>query len=196
MAYRGWVRAVVASGLAIPSLLPVPAFAEPAYVAVVREYVDTVVRPMVSTPMVLAAIREQNAKFSDVSSTDIQVLDSTYRSEVETGALQMVSAVLSTPVSRYLKEKQDASQGVIVEFFITDRNGLNVGESRVTTDFWQADENKYLQTFARDSDETFVDRAERDETTQILEAQASFTIRDEAGAAIGIATVTVALDAM
>jgi hypothetical protein len=196
MAYRGWVGAIVASGLAIPFLLPAPAQAEPAYVAVVREYVENVVRPMISTPMVLQAIREQNARFSDVSSTDIQILDSAYRSEIETGDLKMVSAILSTPLSRYLKAKQDASQGVIVEFFITDRNGLNVGESRVTTDFWQGDENKYLETFARDSDEIFVDRAERDETTQALEAQASFTIRDAAGAAIGIATVTIALDAI
>jgi len=197
MRYRGWVIAVAASGLSIlPFALPSPSFAEPAYISVVREYVDTVVRPMVKNAIVMKAITDQNVRFGDVSATDIQVLDATYRSEVETGQFQMISKLMMNPVSRYLKSKQDSSQGVIIEFFVTDKNGLNVGESRTTMDYWQGDENKYLRTFARDSDEIFIDRAERDDVTQILETQASFTIRDEGGKAIGIATVTIALDAI
>ena len=192
-----WVIAVVASGLSIlPASVPSSALAEPAYVSVVREYVDAVVRPMVKNPVVMKAIKDQNIKFGDVSKTDIQVLDSTYRAEVETGRFEMIAALTAKPVSRYLKAKQDGSQGIIIEFFVTDKNGLNVGESRPTVDYWQGDENKYLKTFARDSDEVFIDRAERDDVTQILETQASFTIRDETGKAIGIATVTIALDAI
>jgi hypothetical protein len=197
MGYRGWVTAVAAWSLAAISIsVPSPSLAEPAYVSVVREYVDKVVRPMVHNATVIKAIKDQNRRFADVSSTDIQVLDATYRSELETGETDMVASLLNKPVSRYLRSKQDSSQGLIVELFVTDKNGLNVGESRTTADFWQGDENKYLKTFARDSDETFIDRAERDEVTQILETQASFTIRDESGKAIGIATVTIALDAI
>jgi hypothetical protein len=197
MRYRGWVIAVVASGLSIlPTAVFSPALAEPAYISVVREYVDKVVRPMVKDPVVMKAIKDQNIKFGDVSKTDIEVLDSTYRAEIETGQYQMLTNLSAKPVSRYLKAEQDNSQGIIIEFFVTDKNGLNVGESRPTVDYWQGDENKYLRTFASDSDEIFIDRAERDDVTQILETQASFTIRDENGAAIGIATVTIALDAI
>lgn len=197
MGYRGWVTAVAAvSFAAIPVSMPSPSLAEPAYVSVVREYVDTVIRPMVYNPIVLKAIKDQNRRFADVSSTDIQVLDATYRSELETGEMDMVAKLLTKPVSRYLRSKQDNSQGLIVELFVTDKNGLNVGESRTTADYWQGDENKYLRTFARDSDEIYIDRAERDDVTQILETQASFTIRDENRKAIGIATVTIALDAI
>lgn len=108
----------------------------------------------------------------------------------------MVRQLLNKPVSRYLKSKQDDSQGAIVEFFVTDRHGLNVGQGTITSDYWQGDEDKFLKTFGRQSDDIFIDRAERDEQTQLLETQASFVINDENGQPIGIATVTIAIDAL
>jgi hypothetical protein len=99
-------------------------------------------------------------------------------------------------VSLYLKSKQDDSQGTIVEFFVTDCNGMNVGQSTETTDYWQGDEDKFLKTFALGSNDIFIDKAERDESTQLLETQASFTLKNEAGKPIGIATVAIAIDAL
>ncbi|WP_208248110.1 PDC sensor domain-containing protein [Rhizobium sp. T1470] len=191
----GYVGTVVAFGLSL-CLSPLAAWAEPAYVSVVREYVETVVKPMVNAAIVRKAIEEQNTKFGNVSDMDIQVLDNTYRSEIQAGGWQMVRHLLAKPVSRYLKSKQDDSQGAIIEFFVTDRHGLNVGQGTMTTDYWQGDEDKFLKTFARQSDEIFIDRAERDEQTQVLETQASFVIKDENGKPIGVATVTIAIDAL
>jgi hypothetical protein len=51
----------------------------------------------------------------------------------------------------------------------------------VTNDYWQGDESKFLKTFGRNSDDIFIDRAERDDATQLLQTQASFVIRDEGG---------------
>jgi hypothetical protein len=175
---------------------PYPAYSEPAYVSVVREYVEKRIKPIIAAPIVHKAIEEQNAKFGDVSDMDVRVLDNTYRSEIQTGQWQMVKGLLGKPVSRYLKSMQDDSQGTIVEIFVTDRHGLNVGQSVATTDYWQGDEDKFLKTFARGSDEVFIDRAERDEQTQLLETQASFIIRGDDGQPIGIATVTIAIDAL
>jgi hypothetical protein len=190
-----FIGVIAALGLCLTSY-PCPVSAEPAYMSVVREYVDSLVRPMIAKPMIRAAIKEQNAKFSDVSSMDIQVLDNTYRSEIKTGQWQMVSRLLNNPVSRYLKSEQDDSQGTIVEIFVTDRHGLNVGQSTVTNDYWQGDESKFLRTFGRNTDEIFIDRADRDDATQLLQTQASFIVRDEGGEAIGTATVTIAIDAL
>ncbi len=190
-----FIGLIAAFGLCL-NTHPRAASAEPAYMSVVREYVEKLVRPMVYKPIVRSAIKAQNAKFGDVSSSDIQVLDNTYRTEIKTGQWQMVSRLLNSPVSRYLKSKQNDSQGTIVEIFVTDRNGLNVGQSVATYDYWQGDESKFLKTFGRDSDDIFIDRAERDDATQLLETQASFVIRDEGGNAIGTATVTIAIDAL
>ncbi|WP_160004529.1 hypothetical protein [Rhizobium sp. 18055] len=190
-----FIGVIAALGLCLTSY-PCAVSAEPAYMSVVREYVDSLVRPMIAKPMIRAAIKEQNAKFSDVSSMDIQVLDNTYRSEIKSGQWQMVSRLLNNPVSRYLKSEQDDSQGTIVEIFVTDRHGLNVGQSTVTNDYWQGDESKFLRTFGRNTDEIFIDRADRDDATQLLQTQASFIVRDEGGEAIGTATVTIAIDAL
>ncbi len=184
---------VAALGLCLHGL---PVAAEPAYVSVVREFVEKRVKPVILVPLVRKAIEDQNAKFGDISEMDIRVLDNTYRSEIQDGEWQMVKRLLEKPVSRYLKSRQDDSQGTIVEIFVTDRHGLNVGQSVPTTDYWQGDEDKFLKTFAKGTDAIFIDRAERDDTTQLLETQASFVIHDESGEAIGIATVTIAIDAL
>ncbi len=191
----GYVGTMAVFGLCL-CLVPSVGSTEPAYVSVVREYVDTLIRPMVDMPIVIHAIEEQNIRFGNVSSMDIAVLDNTYRSEMKTGDWQMVRRLLDKPVSRYLKSKQSDSQGTIVEFFVTDRNGLNVGQSVPTTDYWQGDEDKYLRTFAAGSNETFISRAERDDQSQMLETQASFVIKNRAGRPIGTATVTIAIDAL
>ncbi|KQV83574.1 hypothetical protein [Rhizobium sp. Root1220] len=177
-------------------LFPSAGAAEPAYVAVVRAYVDKLVKPMVDTPLVRRSIEDQNVKFGNVSEMDIRVLDDTYRAEAQSGQGQMMRRLLAKPVSLYLKSRQDDSQGAIVELFVTDRHGLNVGQSTVTADYWQGDEDKFLKTFAKHSNEIFIDRAERDDQTQRLETQASFVIKDDGGKPIGTATVTIAIDAL
>jgi hypothetical protein len=195
MQRRRFIGLIAAFGLCLNSY-PHAASAEPAYMSVVREYVEKLVKPMVNKTVVRSAIKAQNAKFGDIGSADIQVLDNTYRAEIKSGQWQMVSKLLSSPVSRYLKSRQDDSQGTIVEIFVTDRHGLNVGQSTATNDYWQGDENKFQRTFGRNTDDIFIDRADRDDATQLLETQASFTIRDEGGSPIGIATVTIVIDAL
>ncbi|NKL37022.1 hypothetical protein GFL49_25250 [Rhizobium leguminosarum bv. viciae] len=196
MARWGHRGAVVTVGLTA-SLFPLtPVRAEPAYIPLVRDYVEKQIRPIVETPLVLKAIAEQNAEFGNVSEMDMRVLDDTYRSEVDQHHLHMVKLLLDRSVSHYLKARQDASQGAIVEFFVTDSHGLNVGQSIITADYWQGDEEKYLRTFANGSREVFIDRAERNESTQILETQASFVVMDEENRPIGVATVTIAIDAL
>lgn len=196
MARWGHIGAVVTVGLATFLFPLAPVRAEPAYIPLVRDYVEKQVRPMVETPLVLKAIAEQNAKFGNVSEMDMRVLDETYRSEVDQHQLHMVTLLLDKSVSHYLKARQDTSQGAILEFFVTDSHGLNVGQSTVTADYWQGDEEKYLRTFANSSREIFIDRAERNDSTQILETQASFVVMDEENRPIGVAIVTIAIDAL
>ncbi|MDC9812439.1 hypothetical protein [Rhizobium binxianense] len=196
MARWGHRGAVVTVGLAACLFPLTPGRAEPAYIPLVRDYLETRIRPMVETPLVLKAIAEQNAVFGDVSEMDMRVLDKTYRSEIDQHHLHMVKLLLDKSVSHYLKTRQDASQGAILEFFVTDSHGLNVGQSSITADYWQGDEEKYLRTFANGSREIFIDRAERNESTQILETQASFVVLDEEDRPIGVAIVTIAIDAL
>ena len=106
MARWGHIRAVVTVGLAAFLLPLAPVRAEPAYIPLVRDYVEKRIRPIVETPLVLKAIAEQNAKFGNVSEMDMRVLDETYRSEVDQHHLQMVKLLLDKSVSHYLRENR------------------------------------------------------------------------------------------
>ncbi|NKL00790.1 hypothetical protein GFM02_21640 [Rhizobium leguminosarum bv. viciae] len=196
MARWGHSGTVVTVWLAACLFPLTPVRAEPAYIPLVRDYVEKRIRPIVETPLVLKAIAEQNAEFGDVSEMDMRVLDETYRSEINQHHLQIVKLLLDKSLSHYLKAKQDASQGAILEFFVTDSHGLNVGQSTITADYWQGDEEKYLRTFTNGSREIFIDRAERNESSQNLETQASFVVMDKENRPIGVAIVTIAIDAL
>ncbi len=64
---------------------------------------------------------------------------------------------MSSPLSVYLARIQGKSLGLYAEVFVMDKTGLNVGQSSVTSDFWQGDEDKYQKTFAVADDALFID---------------------------------------
>ena len=109
----------------------------------------------------------------------------------------LIDKVLASSLSDYLRDKQMGSNGVITEIFVTDAKGLNVGQSDVTSDYWQGDEAKWQKTYGSgDAHAIFVDEAEKDESTQMLQSQVSMTVADESGAPIGAITIGINLNAL
>jgi hypothetical protein len=189
------MRKYLLGGAALVSLFAAsPAFAEDAHVAPVTEYVDATVKPWLSDPVIIEAIKAQNAANAALDQAGIDALDQKWRAEVEADSHPMIDGVLASPVSAFLKAKQEASGGTITEVFVTDAKGLNVGQSDVTSDYWQGDEDKFTKSFGAGPGALFVDAAEKDESTQMLQSQASMTIVDEAGKPIGAITIGVNLD--
>lgn len=187
------------TGLAAATLLALslqPAAAEDAHVAPVTEYMKTSIAPWVSDPVLISAIKAQNAKHAGLSEADIIALDKKWRAEVEAADKPLINETLGNAVSAFLKDKQAASKGAIAEVFVMDNKGLNVGQSDVTSDYWQGDEAKFQKSFGVGKDTLFVDGVEKDESTQALQSQASMTISDETGTPIGAITVGVNLDAL
>ncbi|WEZ82375.1 hypothetical protein P6U16_14685 [Rhizobium sp. 32-5/1] len=170
--------------------------AEEAYVAPVKDYIESNVKSWISDPVIIEAIKAQNAKNAALSQADIDALDQKWRAEVEGSDRAMIDGVLANPVSALLKAKQEASDGTITEVFVMDAKGLNVGQNDVTSDYWQGDEDKFQKSFGAGAGAIFVDEAEKDESTQILQSQASTTIVDETGAPIGAVTIGINLDSL
>lgn len=189
------MRKYLLGGIALMSLFAASSvFAEEAHVAPVTEYVSANVKPWLSDPALIEAIKAQNAANAALDQAAIDGLDQKWRAEVEADSHPMIDGVLANPVSAFLKAKQEASGGTITEVFVTDAKGLNVGQSDVTSDYWQGDEDKFTKSFGAGAGALFVDAAEKDESTQMLQSQASMTIVDEAGKPIGAVTIGVNLD--
>lgn len=174
--------------------LVTPAFAQE-HVAPIKELVESKLKAAMNDPIVISAIKAQNEKNASISQADVDALDQKWRGEVDSGGGAMVDETLSSEVSSYLKKVKDDQQGALTEVFVMDAKGLNVGQSDPTSDYWQGDEAKWQKTFSAGPDAVFVDEVEKDESTQQLQSQASFTINDpETGEPIGAATAGINLD--
>jgi hypothetical protein len=102
--------------------------------------------------------------------------------------------MLSSPLSNYLLYLQAQSAGLYTEMFVMDNKGLNVGQSSVTSDYWQGDEAKYQKTFLIGPDATFIDEPEFNDDTKTWRVQFDFTIVDPAsGKPIGAAAIEMNL---
>ena len=76
-----------------------------------------------------------------------------------------------------------------------DAVGLNVGQSDMTSDFWQGDEEKWQRTCLGAPDAVFIDEVEEDESTQQFQSQVSMAVADpESGTVIGCITVGIDVD--
>ena len=182
---------------ALVALTAFSAAAQDAHVAPVTDYIETNVKPWLSDPVLVDAVKAQNAQNANLAQADIDALDKKWRAETEGSSKEMIDGVLGNALSQFLKAKQQEAGGLITEVFVMDNKGLNVGQSDVTSDYWQGDEDKWSKTYGAGPDAIFIDGAEKDESTQMLQSQGSIAIKDPAsGEAIGAITVGINLDAL
>lgn len=138
---------------------------------------------------VLDAIRKQNNMNGSISDDGILALDEKWRSEFDTVDTPFQTEVMSRPVSAYLSQRQSESNGIISEVFVMDRYGLNVGQSGLTSDYWQGDEAKFQETYPKGAGATHTSEVELDESTGQYLIQVSATVTDpESGEPIGAVT--------
>ena len=156
----------------------------------VTKDVLTEIRGFIDTDIVRLSIKTQNARLSDLKQDRIDTLDKQWRAERENTDKPLIAATLSNPLSVYLSRVQGRSLGLYAEIFVMDQNGLNVGQSSVTSDFWQGDEAKFQKTYNVSNDAVFIDEAEWDDDAKIWRGQVSFTVVDPASQkSIGAVTV-------
>ena len=109
----------------------------------------------------------------------------------------VVDGVLANELSRFLSQSKAEQRGIVTEVFVMDNRGLNVGQSDVTSDYWQGDEAKWQQTFLVGPGAVMIDDVELDESTQTFQSQLNMTITDETtGEVIGAITVGIDVEAI
>ncbi len=160
----------------------------------VSKYLENEVKPWINAPMLVAAVVAQNERSAGLDADAILDLDQAWRGEIGADDAPLITSVVASRVSEYLRRKMQDSAGLIREVIVMDAQGLNVAVSEVTSDYWQGDEAKYRQTYLAGPDALHVAEVEFDESTQTYMVQASFTLVHPAdGAPIG--AITIGLDA-
>jgi hypothetical protein len=171
-----------------------PAIADPEIDAAARSYVVNQAKTWLENPLIVSAINAQNTAHSSLEQSDIDALDKQWRRESVDGTGPLIDRVMSSDLSVFLQSVREESQGLITEVFIMDNLGLNVGQSDLTSDFWQGDEAKWQKTFKMGPDTVFVDDVELDESSQRYQTQVSYAISDPATGEV-IGAVTIGIDA-
>ena len=188
-----FIRSVLRASIFIAIMIPAAVSAQDLNSSIIGAETENLVRGWLQKPVVALAVNAQNTKYANLGQSEIDALDKQWRAERESDDQPLVAAVLSNPLSIYLTQIQAASGGLYTEIFVMDRNGLNVGQSAITSDFWQGDEAKFKNTFPKGSSAVFVDEAEYHEGSGTWRAQLNMTIASESGSPIGAITVEVNL---
>jgi hypothetical protein len=97
--------------------------------------------PVARSTEVISAVTEANRFRSDISAEEIRQLDGKWVRELETGTHELINQVQASRLSQYLQVVEAKESELFTEILVMDRVGLNVGISRVTTDYWQGDES-------------------------------------------------------
>ena len=177
---------------ALLALSASPLLAANEHVEPMKEIGKTKVAAWLNNSAVIEAIKAQNAKNASVGQSEIDKLDKEWRAEVKSGGGKLTSSVLNNALSSYLKKVKADSHGLYTEIFVMDNKGLNVGQSDVTSDYWQGDEAKWQKTFKMGPQAVHVGSVKTDESTQTLQSQLSLPVVDPAsGQVIGAVTVGV-----
>ena len=171
------------------------ALAGPAAAAerVPASYVEQV-RAWTQDPTTLITLRAWNDKHADLSQADIDRMDQDWRKQTGGDQKPLIAQILGAPLSSMLLRHQADSGGQLIEAFVMNRHGLNVGQSAVTSDYWQGDEAKFQESFGRGADAVHYGEVEVKDTGRRAQ-QVSLTITDpKTGQPIGAITAEFDLD--
>jgi hypothetical protein len=150
-------------------------------------------RDIAENPILVDAIKAQNATTASYDQGKIDALDKQWRAEVDAADKPLITATLGTAASKYLADAMGKTEGMITEIFATDAKGLNVAQATMTSDYWQGDEDKFTKSFGAGADAIEIGDVEQDESTQTYQSQVSITVTDPAtGAPIG--SITAGID--
>lgn len=186
--YLGLV-AVQALMLAI-SIVVASSLASAAEIPPVVKALEIRLRDFGKNPTIVKAVKESNKKL--LSDGEIKKLDDEWKATK--GVSSFIRGFLNNTTARYLQKIQRESnpKGLYSEIFVMNIQGLIVGESNKTSDYWQGDEAKFTQSYAEGKGAVHYGDVEYDESTKAYLVQVSVPVIDpDTGKAIGAITFGV-----
>ncbi len=186
-----WSHLLLAGFCLLPNL---PAKAATLDNSLITPEVINEIKAFLETDIVRFSALNQNEKYKNMKEADIIALDKVWRAENKADDKPLISSTLSNPLSSYLTRVQAHSQGLYSEIFVMDNKGLNIGQSNITSDYWQGDEGKFQKTYPKGPGTIFIDEAELNTDRHTWNAQVNITIDSaDKSTALGAATVEVNL---
>ncbi len=174
-----------------------PVTAPPALTAEVESLLQRkmqAVTAMVSTPVMVEAVRESGRRTQGLTLRQIQDLD---RKWMQTsGVDDFIRSFMTNSAAVLLRDFQKA-HAELAEVFVADARGLNVCQTNKTSDYYQGDESWWVLAFNGGKGKTFHGGIEYDESSCTRAISLYVPVMDpERAMAIGVCKAVVNLDAL
>lgn len=152
------------------------------------------VMEFLSNSVFINEVRKVNEEHQDISMNEILQLD---RRWVDAeGVDEFIKPFLENEVAIKLREFQ-AEHMEFSEIFVTDIQGLNVGQTNKTTDYYQADEDWWMGTYNEGKGKSYHGQIEFDESSQTEAISLYVPIIDPTtGKIIGVAKAVMNITAI
>jgi hypothetical protein len=125
--------------------------------------------------LTLAEIKKRDAKWQSTSDVD-----------------DFMKTLMANDAAKKMLEFEK-SMPFLVELFLMDNQGANVAMTNKTSDYWQGDEAKFIESFNSGNGKVFIGDVEYDDSVLAYLVQVSVPILDN-GKTIGVMTIGVNLD--
>jgi hypothetical protein len=160
---------------------------EPAPQAVL-DLVDTDLVPLQTDPVIIAAVKQENAKRKSLD----QIKEADRKWTSTPGIDAFMRSLLDSECGKHLQTIR-SDKPYYSEIFVMDNKGANVAMTDKTSDYWQGDEAKFTESYKGGAGGTHVSEIEFDESAQTYLVQVSLAILD-GDRAIGAITIGIDVD--
>jgi hypothetical protein len=147
-----------------------------------------VVQHLALNPALIRDVRRQNAE--PLTMDEIHKRDDAWKGTKE--LTHFKRSLESNSAGRLLKRIVSTNPD-FNEAFLTDKRGANVAAYPPTSDYWQGDEDKWIQSYNNGEGRIFLGPLEKDASTNTYAVQISAPLFDS-GKTIGVLVVGVTLD--
>lgn len=127
----------------------------------------------VSDDVFINAVKVQNSK--NIPMETIKIIDQDW---VNGDADDFALSLQTNEIGKVLAKKIIRNKKLYVEAFLCDAQGVIVGEYPKTSDYWQGDEDKFINSFNGGKGRLYVGNLEYDESTKTYAVQVSIPVLD------------------
>lgn len=139
-------------------------------------------------PIVVSAVNAENVKNKTLES--IKVMDHKWKKTP--GIVDYMRSMMDSACGQHLRSLQNAVP-CYVEIFVMDNQGANVCMTDKTSDYWQGDEDKFIESYKGGAGALHISDIEFDDSTQAYLVQVSVPVKDE-DQVIGVMTFGIDID--
>ncbi len=145
-------------------------------------------------PIIQSEVIDLNVKNKNLSEADIKALDDKWRASK--GVDETVKPYLTNRIALKLLEFQEKNPG-FPEIFVTDKYGLNAGQTNKTSDFYQADEQWWISAYEHGAGKSYHGEIEFDDSAQSEAISIYVPVKDiVTGAVLGVIKAVLSVTAI